>query len=163
MNARSRKTARRAKATTAVRSQRRELGAESTKSRWRGRARHSRGSIYILGTADNDQRPAVSTNGAGIAESAADVGWDTSLRRWGAERPPKDPMNNGARVRAGAGSLDLHIGYQPAESARTTPKIERVRAFSRRDLHQLILGCPGPISLSSSSVPSPLDVCAILR
>ena len=148
-SARSRKMARRAKAIRSVesmRSQRREKGAESAKSRRCGRARHSCGSNYILGTADNDQRPAVSTNGAGIAESAADVGWDTSQCRWSAERAPKDPMDDGARVRAGAGSRELHIGYQPARSVRTTPKIERVRTFSRRDLHQLILGWPGPIS-----------------
>ena len=100
---------------------------------------------YILHWCDNDQRPAAAINGAGIAESAADVGWDTSLRRWGAERASKDPMDDCACVRAGAGSLELHIGQVPAQSARTTPKIERVRAFSRRDLHQLILGWPGPI------------------
>ena len=81
--------------------------------------------------------------------SAADVGWDTALhtvRRWSAERAPKGPMDKGERVRAGAGSRELHIALIPAQSARTTPKIERVRAFFRRDLHQLILGWPGPIA-----------------
>ena len=130
-----------------MRSQRREKGAESAKSRRRGRARlDSRGSSYILGRCDNDQLLAEPTNGAGIAVSSADVGRDTNLRRWSAERAPKDHMNDGARVRAGAGSRELHIGQVPAQLARTTPKIERVRTIFRRDLHQLILGWPGPIT-----------------
>ena len=128
-----------------LRSFRQEEGAESAKSRRRGRTRHSRGSSHRLGTTDNDQRPAVSTNGAGVAVSAADVGWDTALRRWSAERPPNGPMNDGARARAGAGSREPKIGYQPAQSGRTTPKIERVRAFSRRDVHHWILGVTSPL------------------
>ena len=87
----------------------------------------------------------MSTNGAGVTVSAADVGWDTALRRWSAKRPPKDPMDDVARVRAGAGSREPNFAMMPAQSGRTTPKIERVRAFFRRDLHQLILGWPGPI------------------
>ena len=147
-SARSRKMARRAKAITWVESgaiAAAEEGAESATSRRRGRARHSRGSSYILGRCDNDQLLAEPTNGAGIAVSSADVGRDTNLRRWSAERAPKDHMNDGARVRAGTGSRELHIGQVPAQLARTTPKIERVRTIFRRDLHQLILGWPGPI------------------
>ena len=131
-SARSRKMARRAKAITSVESgaiAAAEEGAESATSRRRGRARHSRGSSYILGRCDNDQLLAEPTNGAGIAVSAADVGWDTALRRWSAERAPKGPMDNGERVRAGAGSRELHIAMMPAQSGRTTPKIERVSTF----------------------------------
>ena len=151
-SARSRKMARRAKAITWVESgaiAAAEEGAESATSRRRGRARHSRGSSDILhwcsNRCDSDQWPAVAINGTGIAVSAADVGWDISLRRWGAERASKDPMDDCACVRAGAGSRELHIGQVPAQLARTTPKIERVRTIFRRDLHQLILGWPGPI------------------
>ena len=115
------------------RSQRQEQGAESAKSRPHGRTRHSRGSSHISGRCDNDERPAASTNGAGIAESAADVGWDTALRRWGAERPANDPLVVGARASAGAGSREPYIGQVPAQSARTTPKIERIREKLPRD------------------------------
>ena len=154
-SARSRKMARRAKAITSVESgaiTAAEEGAESATSRRRGRARHSRGSSYILGRCDNDQLLAEPTNGAGIAVSAADVGWDTALRRWSAERAPKGPWTMARvpeRVRAGAGSRELHIAMMPAQSGRTTPKIERVRAFSRRDVHHWILGVTSPIVLSS--------------
>ena len=127
------------------RSQRQGQGAESAKSRPHGRTRHSRGSSHISGRCDNDERPAASTNGAGIAESAADVGWDTALRRWAAERPPNDPLVVGARASAGAGSREPYIAMMPAQSARTTPKIERVRAKLRRDVHHWILGVTGPI------------------
>ena len=92
----------------------------------------------------------MSTNGAGIAESAADVGWDTALRRWGAERPSNDPLVVGARASAGAGSREPYIGQVPAQSARTTPKIERVRAKLRRDVHHWILGVTGPIAMEAA-------------
>ena len=129
-----------------LRSYQQEEGAESAKSRRRGRTRHSRGSSHRLGRCDNDQRPAVYTNGAGVAVSAADVGWDTALRRWSAERPPKDPIYDSTRALAGAGSREPNFGMMPAQSGRTTPKIERVRAFSRRDVHHWILGVTSPIT-----------------
>ena len=145
MNARSRKTARRAKATTAVRSQRRELGAESTKSRWRGRARHSRGSIYILGTADNDQRPAVSTNGAGIAESAADVGWDTPYGDGARNGRPTTPWLM-ARVQARARDRGSRISGRCLRNPLAQLQILSKLGHNYRDVHHWILGVTGPIS-----------------
>ena len=63
--------------------------------------RSGSGSSHILRSHDNDERPAASTNGAGIAESAADVGWDTALRRGARNGRPTTPWTM-ARTQARA-------------------------------------------------------------